>query len=323
MQKLLSGDSSFNFFVYFVKFAKEKRLYMKARILILLLLFLAGPAFSQNMEGQQFSLPQIPDSLRTVEERFHYVVKNYWQSFSFTDTSYLQTGKRAVEEALVNYTDLLSRLPLEKSGEYLKEFLRKSSANAGVQNHMSGLLRKYLVNYDSPLRNHDLYICAAEYLKEHAPDEITRYNAMQDASLLGRNPQGAKATDFAYMLPDKTMHNMYDVAAKYTLLFFYTPGCSSCTYVTSQLKGSEIVGNMVQQGALAVLAVCTQDDTPSWRRYLEDIPNNWVNGCDKGMSLTINGVYDLRVPPVLYLLDANKKILLKDVPFAQIEEYLK
>lgn len=323
MQKLLSGDSSFNFFVYFVKFAKEKRLYMKARILILLLLFLAGPAFSQNMEGQQLSLPQIPDSLRTVEERFHYVVKNYWQSFSFTDTSYLQTGTRAVEEALVNYTDLLSRLPLEKSGEYLKEFLRKTSANAVVQNHMNGLLRKYLVNYDSPLRNHDLYICAAEYLKEHAPDEITRYNAMQDASLLGRNPQGAKATDFAYMLPDKTMHNMYDVAAKYTLLFFYTPGCSSCTYVTSQLKGSEIVGNMVQQGALAVLAVCTQDDTPSWRRYLEDIPNNWINGCDKGMFLTIEGVYDLRVPPVLYLLDANKKILLKDVPFAHIEEYLK
>ena len=296
---------------------------MKARILIPLFLFLTGTAFSQNMAGQQFSLPQIPDSLRTVEERFHYVVKNYWQSFSFTDTSYLQTGERAVEEALVNYTDLLSRLPLEKSGEYLKDFLRKTSANAGVQNHMNGLLRKYLVNYDSPLRNHELYICAAEYLKEHAPDEITRYNAMQDASLLGRNPQGAKATDFAYMLPDKTMHNMYDVAAKYTLLFFYTPGCSSCTYVTSRLKGSEIVGNMVQQGALAVLAVCTQDDTPSWRRYLEDIPNNWINGCDKGMSLTVEGVYDLRVPPVLYLLDANKKILLKDVPFAQIEEYLK
>ena len=80
---------------------------------------------------------------------------------------------------------------------------------------------------------------------------------------------------------------------------------------------------MVQQGELVVLAVCTQDDTPSWRRYLEDIPNNWINGCDKGMSLTVEGVYDLRVPPVLYLLDANKKILLKDVPFAQIEEYLK
>lgn len=296
---------------------------MKARILILLLFFLAGPAFSQNDAGQLFSLPQIPDSLKTVEKRFNYVVKNYWHSFSFTDTSYLQTGERAVEEALVNYVDLLSRLPLEKSGPYLQEFLRKSSVSAGVQNHMNGLLRKYLVNYDSPLRNHDLYICAAQYLKEHAPDEITRYNAMQDAALLVRNPQGATATDFAYMLPDNTIRKMHEVAAKYTLLFFYTPGCSSCTYVTKQLKNSEIVGKMVQQGALAVLAVCTQDDSPSWRRYLEGIPHNWVNGCDKGMSLTIEGVYDLRVPPVLYLLDTNKKILLKDVPFAQIEEYLK
>lgn len=295
---------------------------MKARILILLSLFFTEFAFSQNATVQ-FVLPQIPDSLRTAQGRFHYVVKNYWESLCFNDASCLEMDGRLLEEALVNYIDLLSRIPLDKSGQYLKEFLGRTSANARVQNHMNSLLRKYLINYDSPMRNHDLYICAADYLKENALDQMTRFNAMQDAAMLQLNPQGGKASDFVYMLPDKTMHNMHDVKAKYTLLFFYTPGCASCVHVTGQLKNSGIVGKMVQEGTLALLAISTQDDTPSWRKYLHDIPHNWVSGCDRDMLLTVDGIYDLRVPPVLYLLDADKKILLKDVPFVQIEEYLK
>lgn len=295
---------------------------MKARILILTFLFLTEFAFSQNAGGQQFSLPQIPDTLKTVEARFHYVVKNYWECFTFTDTSFLKIDKRVLEEALVNYTDLLSRLPLDKSGQYLRDFLQKTSSNATVQNYMNGLLRKYLVNYDSPLRNHELYIFVAEYLKGNALDDITRYNAMQDAALLPLNPKGAIAADFPYMLPDKTISKLHNVSAKYTLLFFYTPGCASCTYVTGQLKNSEIVGKMLQEGTLALLAICTQDDSPSWRRYLEEMPDSWFNGCDKGMQLTVEGVYDLRVPPVLYLLDTDKRILLKDMPFAEIEQRL-
>lgn len=296
---------------------------MKRLIFAILLLTAWATCYSQNGGPQQFRLPSVPDTIRTVEGRFNYVVGNYWANFNFSDTLFLEIPERACEMALVNYADLLSRLPLAKSAPYLEYFLAKASANAAMQNHMAGLLRKYLVNYDSPLRNHELYICAAEYLKENALDEITRYNAMQDAHLLSLNPQGSVAADFTYFLPDSTVARMHGVESPYTLLFFYNPNCRSCQGIIEALKTSTAINGALETGALTLLAIYTQDDSPVWREFIKETPQGWTNGCDNGMKLISENIYDLRNLPVFYLLDSKKRILLKDLPLSQIEKHFK
>ncbi len=296
---------------------------MKRLIFAILLLTAWATCYSQNGGPQQFRLPSVPDTIRTVEGRFNYVVGNYWTNFNFSDTLFLEIPERACEMALVNYADLLSRLPLAKSAPYLEDFLAKASANAAMQNHMAGLLRKYLVNYDSPLRNHELYICAAEYLKENALDEITRYNAMQDAHLLSLNPQGSVAADFTYFLPDSTVARMHGVESPYTLLFFYNPNCRSCQGIIEALKTSTAINRALETGALTLLAIYTQDDSPVWREFIKETPQGWTNGCDNGMKLISESIYDLRNLPVFYLLDSKKRILLKDLPLSQIEKHFK
>ena len=296
---------------------------MKRLIFAILLLTAWATCYSQNGGPQQFRLPSVPDTIRTVEGRFNYVVGNYWTNFNFSDTLFLEIPERACEMALVNYADLLSRLPLAKSAPYLKDFLAKASANAAMQNHMAGLLRKYLVNYDSPLRNHELYICAAEYLKENALDEITRYNAMQDAHLLSLNPQGSVAADFTYFLPDSTVARMHGVESPYTLLFFYNPNCRSCQGIIEALKTSTAINRALETGALTLLAIYTQDDSPVWREFIKETPQGWTNGCDNGMKLISESIYDLRNLPVFYLLDSKKRILVKDLPLSQIEKHFK
>lgn len=296
---------------------------MKRLIFAILLLTAWATCYSQNGGPQQFRLPSVPDTIRTVEGRFKYVVGNYWTNFNFSDTLFLEIPERACEMALVNYADLLSRLPLAKSAPYLEDFLAKASANAAMQNHMAGLLRKYLVNYDSPLRNHELYICAAEYLKENALDEITRYNAMQDAHLLSLNPQGSVAADFTYFLPDSTVARMHGVESPYTLLFFYNPNCRSCQGIIETLKTSTAINRALETGALTLLAIYTQDDSPVWREFIKETPQGWTNGCDNGMKLISESIYDLRNLPVFYLLDSDKCVLLKDLPLSRIEEHFK
>lgn len=296
---------------------------MKHLIISILLLTASVRCLSQNGGTQQFRLPSVPDTIRTVEGRFNYVVGNYWTNFNFSDTLFLEIPERACEMALVNYADLLSRLPLAKSVPYLEDFLAKASANAAMQNHMAGLLRKYLVNYDSPLRNHELYICAAEYLKENALDEITRYNAMQDAHLLSLNPQGSMAADFTYFLPDSTVARMHEMESAYTLLFFYNPTCRSCQGIIEALKTSTTINRALETGVLTLLAIYTQDDSPVWREFIKETPQGWTNGCDNGMKLISESIYDLRNLPVFYLLDSDKCVLLKDLPLSRIEEYFK
>jgi hypothetical protein len=276
---------------------------------------------AQSKGELSFRLPQLPDSLQTVEQRFHFVVDNYWGNFDFSDTLYVNA--RVTEEALVNYIDLLMRLPHAKGKEYMHKFLARTSAGVEMQNYMGELLRRYLVNYDSPMRNEKLYLCVAEYLGKNAIDITVKYNAIHDLSLLALNPEGAVAADFKYTLASGEHKRMHMLEAPYTLLLFYNPDCRSCSTIIGAVRESSIINGMLESGRLKLLAMCTQDDSPSWRRFVASSSAGWTNGYDKGMQLISEGIYDLRVLPVFYLLDSNKEILLKDVPLSKIEVYLK
>jgi len=43
------------------------------------------------------------------------------------------------------------------------------------------------------------------------------------------------------------------------------------------------------------------------------MPKNWIHGRDENEYLYKNKVYDLYAIPTIYLLDKNKKVILKDV----------
>jgi hypothetical protein len=47
-----------------------------------------------------------------------------------------------------------------------------------------------------------------------------------------------------------------------------------------------------------------------------------IDGYDEGQRLTREQVYDLKAIPALYLLDAEKRVILKDASFEQVEERL-
>ena len=64
-----------------------------------------------------------------------------------------------------------------------------------------------------------------------------------------------------------------------------------------------------------------------WRDYIprsrrDVIPSGWINGYDKELTVLDRELYDLKAMPTLYLLDKDKKVLLKDAPVEQVEQYL-
>ena len=110
------------------------------------------------------------------------------------------------------------------------------------------------------------------------------------------------------------------LTAEYTLLYFYDPTCDECGRVKERLASTPIVGDMLQSGRLDVLSVSVAGDDEVWRRM--DVPKGWTDGRDPGERLVRNAVYDLKAMPTLYLLDPEKRVLLKDASAEQIEAYL-
>lgn len=322
MRKVPLGDGTFIFFHLNVKFVHiNASMKKKTTILMAVLLLASSNCFSQEKASRKFKLPSIPDTLRSIESRFNYVVDNYWNRFDFSDTFRIET--KETEEALVNYLDLISRLPVGKGQEHLSDLIREASANYLMQEYINKLARKYLVNYDSPMRNDLLYMGAAKYLARTATDGTMKYNAIQDTTMLSLNLPGTKATEFQFTTPTGEIKRISDVRGKYTILLFYNPDCKSCSQILEATKRSEIIHNALEKENTNLVAIFPQDDSYIWRKYIETVPDKWINGCDNGMTLISEVLYDLRVLPVFYLLDSNKEVVLKDVPLKTIEEFFK
>jgi hypothetical protein len=77
---------------------------------------------------------------------------------------------------------------------------------------------------------------------------------------------------------------------------------------------------MRENDLVEVLAIYPDEDLVAWRDHISDIPRSWINGYDAGMRITEARSYNLQAIPSLYLLDNEKRVIIKDgTSVAQIE----
>ena len=88
------------------------------------------------------------------------------------------------------------------------------------------------------------------------------------------------------------------------------------------MKQSIRLKDMVATGRVKVLTIYPDEDVTLWRERLSELDDAWVNGYDKGQILTLEEHYDLSSIPSFYLLDKDKKVLLKDADWGQVMKLL-
>jgi hypothetical protein len=88
------------------------------------------------------------------------------------------------------------------------------------------------------------------------------------------------------------------------------------------LSTSALIRDLLKKSTLKVLAVYPDEDIAGWKLGLGEIPQDWVTGYDKDTKIKREELYDLKAIPMLYLLDKDKNVLLKDVSFEALVNYL-
>lgn len=112
---------------------------------------------------------------------------------------------------------------------------------------------------------------------------------------------------------------MHHLRSPYTLLLFYNPDSQGCAEVLQVLKASVVLNHSYL--TVTVLAFYSDVDHATWVRYQGEIPSRWVNCYDKDLTVMTEERYALKAMPTLYLLDKDKKVLLKDATIGEIEAY--
>lgn len=125
-----------------------------------------------------------------------------------------------------------------------------------------------------------------------------------------KNAPGSIAHNIEYETLDGNHRNLSDITTAYTLIYFNDPECFSCAKVKERLDTCTTLMGMVADSTLTVLGIYPYENTTEWR--LEPFPAYIVNGWDFKQDVDGGQTYDLMTMPMFYLLDRDKRVLVKN-----------
>ncbi len=269
-----------------------------------------------------FTLPTIPPMLNTPELRADYLVRHYWDYVNFADTNYIHHPE-ITEQAWVDYIDILKLVPEKNADAGLKKLFTQAEKEKISYLYLAELADKYLYDPNSPMRNEELYISVLDALiATPILDDVEKIRPQARRTLAQKNRVGTKALDFTYTLASGKKSTLYALNTPYTLLFINNPGCHACAETIEALKNASAISHAISRKELQILSIYPDEELDEWKRHLSDFPAAWINGYDAQQTIKEKNLYDLKAIPTLYLLDKDKKVLLKDATAMEIEHYL-
>ncbi len=273
---------------------------------------------------EPISIPESPIlKSGTIDSTFQYIYfkKHFWDAIDLSDDRMVRTPvfHTKMEKFLVEYTPQISD-SIVKYVDVLIAQLPKDSD-----------LFKYVVNWtthhyeSSKIMGHDavfVHMVFTYFITRQASwvDEVQLTNIIDKAMRISPNLIGSIAP-FITLPDDKgVVQDMHSIEAPFTILFFYDPDCGHCKKETPLVK--ETLEKYMDRG-VKVYAVCTEFDDVMWKEFIVEFGvEDWINVNDIENSSNFRGKYNVMGTPRLFVLDAKKKIIAKQIDAAALDEIL-
>ncbi|MBO6223370.1 MAG: DUF5106 domain-containing protein [Bacteroidales bacterium] len=265
-------------------------------------------------------------------------VRNCWDGFDYS----LFTG---LDKNLSDQSDTLSeayRLERKLAGYF---WVLRMASDSGAQVSVRNLLDsvavycgsgEYPTGYDKLLEAAELYFYTpgSEYFSEKVflmflehkigridIAEVEKSREKYLAALIKRNMVGSMAENLA--LKGGRKSSLYDVLGALTerqslMLVFFSAECGTCIDGITRLKYSPVLKKQIQEGEMAVLAVCVEGKLSHVKSVL---PGDWMVASDGG-AVYQDQTYSIRNTPSVYVLERSGVVLLKDADVSSAIDFL-
>ena len=297
-------------------------------IVIVLTSVSCGQRQDNAFEQRPFPQVSVPSMMTDGQEAASFLAEYFWDEFTDTEKLYpcdtaLVNGvkKTELEQAYANWTAILDMVPHAEAVSAVERLFSRVSAmeskdtSSTVFEVITDMTQKYLYDPNSPFRNEDFYLPFVKGLSQspYVPEEM-KPGYEYDARMCALNQVGTKAADFVFCDRNGRRYSLYGIDADHVILFFSNPGCHACKDIIDVLSGDPGISAAVKAGKLAVLNIYIDSDLTEWYRYMPVYPDDWYNGYDPNLVIRNDMLYNIRAIPSLYLLDEDKRVILKDAP---------
>ncbi len=277
----------------------------------------------KNPEIPEIKVPEYIENKDSVRwfHSYNYNRQHYFDNIDFSDERFLRTPifhnkletfftRLLVQDpdTLIHYIDKI--IEQSESDKEMFQYVVRYLFNTYSQSNIMGM-DKVLVHMA------DVY-----YLTDKVDwlDEENEKNLKEHVAKLRFNLVGNQAQDLKMETYTEEYARLYDIEAKYTLVYFFEPDCGHCKKVTPKVYE---LYQEYDRREFEVLAVYTQTNKEEWAEY---IANNgyedWINVWDPYNLTNFRFFYNVYSTPTIYLLDEDKKIIAKRIGHETLKNIL-
>ena len=288
----------------------------------------------KSVNDGSFPMVSPPSYLNDQEQAIKYMARNFWDNFikielDGKEGANVVHGVDSVSflNAFGVYAQLATMAGANVMEAPMTELFQNldSLALNGERKPLLKVMEQmehYFFDPNSPVLDEEMYLRALDGIL--AAKSLTDLDKMQyeyQHRICSLNRAGTPAADFVFEQLNGKKGSLYGIKGDYTLVFFNNPGCHACGEILENIVNSP-VAEMVSNGKVKVLAMYIDEELEAWKENRSKFPQEWIYAHDHKMILRDNNIYGLRAIPSLYLLDKEKRVILKDAPVGKVISYL-
>lgn len=253
-----------------------------------------------------FEYPMAPDTLNTLRERTNYILLRFWDK---ADMKKLLNNTEAFEESFADYASFIPYAGADSVRRSINELMARFKNDPKATLKIVKAAEKNIFAPDAPFWADEQYLLftrAALTNKKISAKDKDYF--LKQVKMLNGSQVGATISPFSYTTRHDAEHNLYDQTGEYTLLYVHGEDCDDCRMIQFRLEADAAINALTSKDVFKLVDIYTGNPDLAWKKSVDSYPYQW----EAGTSSNIGEVVDVRNQPVMYLLDKDRKIILRE-----------
>lgn len=238
------------------------------------------------------------------------------------DSLIIKKDRIQTEKALCEFVQLLNEQPEDSIKMCIQNLMNQCEKDPMFYMQMALAAEMVLYDSRSPLMNEAYYIPFLEAIQaSECLNEGYKFRYEKQLEGCLKNRPGTQATNINFIDAQGKENSLHNLEAKHLLMVFYSPSCHKCHQVMETMKHNEQISQWITSKELQILAIYADGNQEEWTKEKDYFPPTWINGFDYQDEIYKKETYLLRMTPSIYILDSEKKVILKDTNIEDITKY--
>jgi len=270
--------------------------------------------------------PKKPDGTIDSTFQLRYYRQHFFDNFDLADDALLHLPKTLYQEKVKEYLTKLFIPQPDSITKAINGIVSKAKKNKETykyavwfcmytyqQPEIMGLDEVFVNLYDKYFATGEMDFWADVRFKQN----LKEYADKVRSSMIGRPGANLTMQDANFQ-----PRSMYDIKAKYTILFIFKPECGHCREETPKLV--DFYTKNKAKYDLEVFAVATDTSMKLMRDFIKEFKTPWitVDGPRSYSTQHFMTLYHADTTPTIYVLDDKKIIIAKRIPVNQLGDFL-